>query len=123
MIHLFLGVTQKVIHNHHISTEVLIRVNDLFFYLYFYYKTSTGTVFDLGFKKSLKKNSYFIKTYVFSYSRITLHLLSGRGCLCIHQILILYLFIPESLTIRFSHILLLPILVHKCSNLFPEIKR
>ena len=31
--------------------------------------------------------------------------------------------IPMSLTVRFSHILLLPILVHKCSNLFPEIKR
>ena len=31
--------------------------------------------------------------------------------------------ILKSLTVLFSHILLLPILTHKCSNLFPELKR
>ena len=53
--------------------------------------------------------------------RIPSYLLSGRHCLGVQQILIIYGY-TKSFAVLFSHILLLPILPLKSSNLFLELK-
>ena len=82
-------------------------------------------IFELDFKNSFKKNSCFLKIQVFFI------LVNADNFPCVFRKTLfrsssifnsLSIVIIKSLTFSVFHILLLSILVHKCSNFFPEIR-
>ena len=80
----------------------------------------------IGLQKSFKKIFIFLKfknfltlvnadNFQFDFRQILV--------MCSSNVNSLFLVILKSLTVLVSHIILLPILVHKRENLFPEIKK